>query len=194
MILIQPVANWNTNNQKILFRWDPVPGATRYSFGVRDSSWITGPDVITPINTVYDTLTVNLNEGRYEWGVQAYDEVSNTSTTWHYRPLIVDITAPGKPVFTYPEYDGDTINTSPYTIEWRHPSNSLSAISDSIVVATDSTFYPSSIVESLFISETELSVGSYPDGKYYAKVKAVDAAGNQGVYSNIRKFFLYKEE
>lgn len=194
VILIQPIANWSTNKQTIFFSWDPVPGATRYTFGIRDSSWISGPDVITPINTIYDTVSVDLIEGKYEWGVQAYDEVSNTSTIWYYRQLIIDITAPGKPVFTIPEFDGDTINTSPYTIEWSHTSSSLSPISDSIVVATDSTFSGASIVESLFISETQLSVGSYSDGKYWAKVKSVDAAGNQSAYSNIRKFYISKED
>ncbi len=194
VILIQPEVNFNTNNQEILFRWDLVPGATRYSFGIRDSSWLTGQDVITPINTEYDTVTIILNEGRYEWGVQAYDETSNSSTTWYYRPLIIDTTSPDKPVITIPVLSGDTISAEPYSIEWRHPSGSLSSISDSIVVASDSAFHSTDIIESLFISDTELSVSSYPDGKYYVKVKSVDAAGNQSEYSNISKFFIYKEE
>jgi hypothetical protein len=194
VILIEPENNRATNNEEIFFHWDPVPGATRYTLGIRDSSWISGNDVITPVNTIYDTITVSLNEGIYAWGVQAYDEISNTTTDWYYRQLIVDMTAPGKPVFIIPEYNGDTINASPYVLEWSHPSTSLSSISDSIIVATDSLFTPSNIVEELFISETGLSVGSYPDGKYYAKVKSIDAAGNEGTYCNTRKFYLYKEE
>ncbi|MGD2035044.1 MAG: hypothetical protein PVF73_08310 [Bacteroidales bacterium] len=193
VILIEPAENQATGQQKIFFRWDQVPGATRYTFGIRDSSWSTGTDVITPVNTTYDTITVTLDEGKYAWGVQAYDEQSNTNTSWYYRQLIVDTTAPGKPVITYPEFDGDTIKTSPYTIEWSHPVASLAPVTDSIVVATDSTFAPSTIVERQFVSATGLSIGSYSDGKYYAKVKSVDEAGNEGTYSNVRKFYLYKE-
>jgi hypothetical protein len=190
--LISPPNGTNTNILKILFHWETIPIATSYQIDIRDSTW-TGQSVINPTYTNYDTITFTLQEGSYIWGVRALNDNSFT-IEWMNFQLILDATPPGIPNLISPGYDGDTLNNSPYEVEWTHPAYSLSAISDSLIISSDSLFTVPGIKESVFLNTTSHSVSFLPDGKYYIKVKSIDAAGNKSDYCHVRKFFLSKQE
>jgi hypothetical protein len=194
VVLTAPAQDHNTNKADILFSWDAMPGVTAYRFTVRDSSWNTGQNVINLLDTTGTAKLAALDEGRYEWGVQAYDEISNTSTYWNTRRLLVDRTAPGTPEILVPQTKGDSLDAEPWEVSWRHTLPSLAVVSDSVLIATDSTFTPSAIVRSAFVSTGKLSVESLNNGKYYIMVKSIDAAGNASAYTDHRRFYLYKGE
>ena len=104
------------------------------------------------------------------------------------------MTAPDRPQYSVPAYHGDTLDTEPYAIEWNHPTESLTAISDSLMISGDSLFPGGSIVENTFVTSTSYSVAHLANGDYFVRLKSVDAAGNESEYSQIRKFYLLKDE
>jgi hypothetical protein len=191
--LSSPRENDALNTAEIEFTWEALNGATFYLFDVRDSTWSLAQS-IDRTNLTGTSYSVTLSEGYYSWGVSAYDDVSGTNTNWSVRNFLIDMTPPGRPTITNPAFNGDTLDTSPYTIEWTHPDPSVSAISDSIMISADSLFTEGSEIEIDVINSPEYSVSHKEDGKYFVKVKSFDEAGNQGDYSAIRRFFLNKEE
>lgn len=189
--LLQPGNNTFTNKQKITFEWSALSGATSYLLQVKDSneSVIINTDFLA-VTSYSDSLS---DEGSYSWNVRAYDESSNTFSDPAARIFGIDRTRPGKPAIITPTL-GDTLDTQPYTIEWTHPLASLAPISDSIMISSDSLFNAGSDIEIDVVTQNEYSVSSLEDGKYYVKVKSFDAAGNQGEYSNVIRFFLFKSK
>jgi hypothetical protein len=190
--LLSPENYNNTSVSKIRFQWEPIQLATSYQIDIRDSSW-QGQSVINPTYTSNDTITMTLPEGKYVWGVKALNDNSAT-IQWSNFLLFVDATAPGRPTITTPQYNGDTLDTSPYTVEWTRPLNSISAISDSVIISSDSLFSAQHIEASEFTSGTSMQVTFLNDGKHFLKVRSIDAAGNRSESSYIRKFFIYREE
>ena len=190
--LLSPPDNSYTSETDITFKWQTLTGATSYILEVRDSTWLMGQTLFSTPRLTENTYSASLSEGIYSWGVIAYDEASNTNSNLSTGTFGIDITAPGKPTITLPAYNGDTLDTSPYTIEWTHPAVSLAPITDSVMVSTDSLFAIGSEIEVDVLSTQQYSVSSLDDGKYYVKVKSFDAAGNQGEYCLTRKFYLYK--
>lgn len=191
VVLTSPLNNSYLNKTDIQFGWQPLVGATSYILEIRDSTWNYNQTIFsTPWLSETNYSYNNFQEGVYSWGVFAYDASSNTNSNVSTAVFTIDKTAPEEPTFTSPA-NGDTLDTSPYNLEWTHPLASLASITDSLVISSDSLFNDPDIY---ILNTTVFSLSSMEDGKYFAKVKSFDAAGNQGGYSQPRKFFLVKEE
>lgn len=187
IVLDEPGENANLNYILVKFKWEPLTMATYYTIEVRDSSFNSN-SVYESIKTIYDTISFTLVQGKYTWGVQGHNDLTNT--VYRTRYLIVDTVAPDNPVITVPENDGDTLSSSPLLIEWEHPGSSLSAIYDSVLVSTDSLF---SKPDGYYLGTTSLSVEDLTDGKYFVKIKSIDLAGNKSGFCKMRKFFINKQ-
>jgi len=187
IVLSSPADYADINKTTILFKWVSMNMATYYIVSVRDS--VFGTEYFGS-RTNYDTISFTLPEGKYTWGVQGHNDL--TQTNFSKRSLIVDTTAPGIPIITVPANDGDTINTSPYLIEWEHSKGSLSPISDNIYVATDSLFKNNNT--SYTSTTLEQSVSDLTNDKFYfVKIRSFDLAGNMGGFCRTHKFFLHKQ-
>ena len=189
IVLISPGDNGITNKPYVVFKWSPLSIASYYIIEVRDSSF---SNSYFSIKTNYDTISILLPEGhKYQWGVQGHNDM--TSTDFSKRSLIVDTVSPGIPIITVPMNDGDTINTSPYLVEWEHSKSSLSAISDDVYVSTDSLFR-NNLHSYNNVRILEQSISDLTSDKYYfVKLRSIDDAGNISGYSGTRKFFLLKK-
>ena len=187
VVLKSPAENYNTNDTAFIFAWYSIGAAQSYTFDIKYDSW-DGDNVIPTKIDYDDSLSLVLEEGIYYWGIQAHNDFSSTS--YAIRNLIVDYTPPGIPTITSPQKSGDTL-TSPYvTISWTRPLSSLSEITDSLIIATDTLFSPSKIEGYYVTQDTEVTLDNYSSGYYYCKVRSFDAAGNIGGYSSIKKFYV----
>jgi hypothetical protein len=184
VILNSPDNNSNRNDSLINFGWDKIDGATQYQIQIKKDSW-DGGQIIESELTTDNTMNLVLTEGSYVWGVRASDDL--TMTQYSTRTLILDLTPPSAPIITVPARNGDTLDVSPYLIKWSHPTASLSAISDSIFIAKDSLFTDPVIYSTSLL---EQSISDLVSNKYFLKIRSFDAAGNNGKYSAVRKFFL----
>lgn len=188
MSLLKPTRDKATNEKTILFQWGTFEQADQYILDIKYDSW-EGENAINTKTTSYDTAYIPLLEGKYVWGVQAKNDFSNTPYTK--RNLTVDFTAPETPTITLPNRHGDTLSVDDLRISWDRNGSSLSAMSDSIFISTDSLninntedIYPTSG------TEINLNLDDYPAGKYYLKVLPFDAAGNVGEPTTIKKFYI----
>ncbi|MBN1115639.1 MAG: hypothetical protein JXA77_00420 [Bacteroidales bacterium] len=189
VVLQSPEDNYNTNELEILFSWYPVSAANSYLFDIRRDSW-QGDNVIPTYLTEYDTLSLMLKDGVYYWGVQGRNDFSSTIFTT--RSLIVDTEPPGRPSINYPAQNGDTLASDELRLKWSRPKISVSEIIDSVIVSHDSLFTNGNYL--YFITkETELSLEGIESGKYFAKVRSYDKAGNLGEPSLVRKFYIDEE-
>ena len=190
VVLRSPENNFSTNIQDILFEWFKLGAADSYIFDIRFDSW-QGSSVIPQQVTTDDTLSVSLNEGVYYWGVKGINDFSSTVFSTH--ALYIDLTPPGKPIITFPQFNGDTISQDELKITWNRPITSISLITDSVFVSADSVFSEGSIQDYFITQNTEISLEGYSSGFYFTKVRSFDAAGNLGESSAIRKFFVDEE-
>lgn len=191
VVLNLPVNNTSTNDESVLFSWYKISSADSYIFDIRYTDW-QGSSVFPSKNTSYDTVKYQIEEeGVYAWGVQARNDFSNTLFTT--RTLIIDRTPPGQSSFVQPAYSGDTIQGDNKVLSWTRPGESLSTVSDSLFIATDSLFTPSKIKDIVVTDQTEFSMSDYSSGFYFCKLRSFDAAGNMANISEPVKFYIDEE-
>jgi len=164
-------------SKNITFGWDKVFSAKKYIFALWSPNWQSGTLIkIDTVTTNAFTMS-NLNEGNYEWGVKAIND--STETPFTHFPLIVDVTAPGKPTLISPT-DASTTTTTSVTFQWSQVSDSGSPLSDSLYVASDNLFSNCLVKEKLSTSTFTETITT--TGTYYWKVITCDAAGNRSTY------------
>lgn len=189
VVLTLPKDNYITNQQKILFSWDFLPGADSYLFDIRYNTW-EGANVFQTLITDSDTISALLDEGIYVWGVQAKNDLS---TTFHStQSLTIDTTRPGIPIITLP--NKDTIGDGELLLKWTRPSPSLAEMKDSVLISTDSLFKTGNYSPIIVGEDVQLNLELFPKGsKYFARVRTFDAAGNISEEAAYRSFYIDEE-
>ncbi len=185
VILNSPQNNLATTKSVIDFQWQKLYNAGEYRFILKEKNW-QGAYLFDTTLAVESQVTLTLNEGFYAWGVKALNGESETS--YEHRELAIDYTAPEIPALLNPN-EKDTINTTLVTFQWRRPDRSGTEITDSLIIATDSTFN-----EMVLKRNNRDTIYNWnPTGEesniFYWKVGSVDRAGNKSDYSNIRSFY-----
>ncbi len=173
-----------TANSQPELRWQPVQTAVSYEVQLDNNRNFNSPEFTASGLTALSVVPGSaLADGLYHWRVRAYDG-SGTPGSWsrHYT-FRVDTRAPGFPQQTAPKNAITTSNSRP-RLAWRKVGD---ASMYRLQVAADSNF------SSLIISDADTSSPNYtpsdplPQGTYYWRVQAGDAAGNwsgweDGVY------------
>lgn len=190
VVLVTPGKDANLNQQEIEFRWDELSIAHEYQFELHQGDW-SGEDVLDP-NVLEETkLTLQLDEGKYAWGVLARDTVNKEETPFTYRNLVVDLTSPNIPTLAAPA-DNANVNGLTQTFTWNYTEdNELTDVSFTLQIYSDQDL--TSLVE-----EKETSLKNYDytfseTGTYYWRVMASDEAGNESAYSSSYSFTIANE-
>lgn len=183
--LIAPLENDFTNAPNIIFHWQKLYNADNYSFEIHKTDW-NGSLMYSAASIIYDTLSLkSLADGTYTWGIKAWN--ANSATGFTTRSFTIDRIAPGIPNLLTPA-DKAKLTQLQVNFSWNRPSDTGSPLSDSLIVASDSLFSVTKIVVAEFISEMQMNYALPDTGTYYWKVKSIDAAGNHGQFSAIRRF------
>ena len=197
IVLLSPSENYATNESSVNFTWENKPNTEYYTFRIKSGDWATGDDVISP-KIVYDNETAEnseeLGDGAYSWAVQANN--STSSTLFKSRSFIIDRIAPGLPDLKSPTH-GETITGTSVTFTWSHPADAGSDITEDIIIATDSTFASGIVKEEFGLNSTytrSFDVSSGSSKKYYWKLRSIDDAGNEGAYTDFRRFTVKNEK
>jgi hypothetical protein len=183
VVLLTPTLNYATNNITQVFKWYELYNANDYRFEIRSPDW-NGQLVYNPEIIEGSEISLTLNEGFYEWGVQAQNNSSSSAFTT--RKLIIDLTNPVSPTLVSPS-NGDTLTATTANFKWKRGINTGSAISDSFYIASDTGF--TNIKVNALVADTTYTWTSVQNGTYYWKVKSIDAAGNKSGYSSRFKFY-----
>ncbi|HTF04831.1 MAG TPA: hypothetical protein VK826_12435 [Bacteroidia bacterium] len=175
--------NTSTSSGTVPFSWNSVAGAQLYRMDVTNTT--SGANVVTTTSTV-NNYTATLAQGNYEFRVRA--ENSSSFTAWSTRTFSVDQAAPTVPLLIFPADDAFYASApSAIAFDW---GNSTDAFTDSLEVATDSTF-STGVVLAVSLSATQSTytwTGVQGNFTYFWRVRSFDAAGNASNYSAIFRF------
>ena len=190
IVIKTPGNNLQTNISALFFSWYSIAQANYYQIEIKSPDW-NGSTIIGPLKTNEDTITIKLDEDSYEWGVQAFNDLSNSLISK--RAFTVDTTRPRIPELNLP-LDESLFPTGIVVFSWQRPDESGTTISDSLIIASDSTFESSTVIVKLFTSNTQYSTDMDVEGIYYWKVQSFDAAGNRSESSLIRSIIISNEK
>lgn len=182
VVLNNPDDNAVFGVQNVTFSWYELPNATDYVVVFKETNW-EGDNVFNPVYLSETEVEKTFDEGKYAWGVRALNSTSQSLVK--VRTFYVDQTAPQAPSLNAPANESE-VNESPVQLAWEHDTNDLTALHDSIYVATDADF--ESIVVSERITNQVYEFSPEADGEFFWRVKSIDQAGNRGAFSQVYKF------
>ena len=194
-ILTSPVSGVWLSDTNVTFQWSSVTFAyacnrkgilsspVRYIIQVDTNTSFASPIIV---DTLTGTSTTKvLNEDFYYWRVKAYDLAGNQGDFSNPDSFGVDITPPLTVTLISPP-DNAYLNDSTVSFIWNRASDILSGIDHYVLqYALDSSF-TQGLVETTMVDTEFTTILS--DAIYYWHVKAIDKAGNEGVFSSFWQF------
>ncbi|MBI2968491.1 MAG: hypothetical protein HYY40_11865 [Bacteroidetes bacterium] len=181
IVLASPANNYTTKNMNITFRWNTLYNASDYRFEIATPDF-NGTQVISPVITTADSAQHTFtSEGNYEWRVRG--ENTSSVTPYTVYSLDIDTARPNAPVLVSPA-NNTILTDSVVTFYWDRGTVSGSAIQDTLFVYSDSLM--ATVAIEAYTSNTSFS-DTLSAGKYFWRVRSVDAAGNISPYSNLNK-------
>lgn len=185
VIISSPVDNIITNNDSVTFSWNSLLNADDYLVEIHQNNWsgslVFGPQIVN--GTSFSTI---LAEGTFDWGIQARNQTSNTSTSFSIRTITIDTTSPNVVTLVSPA-DNSTLTDTYNTYTWTQGANTGTALTDNIFFYSDTA--GTNIIKSVPASGTSHQ-DSLGLGVHYWAVQSTDAAGNIGPKSNVRKVII----
>lgn len=181
--ILSPKDEEKLTSSKVTFVWDPITDATKYKIQLSTkedfSSLVFG--VKTSTNT-YPYLTSLLFGKTYYWRFMGYANGAWTSWETHKFYSMDKLAAPllNGPADTdllYPDF----------TLTWFPVTN---AVKYQLQVARDSAF--TDLVYNGKPVDTSKDFTGFANGKYYWRVKAIEAGGLKGPWSEVRSFRVTK--
>jgi uncharacterized repeat protein (TIGR02543 family) len=180
------------NDNTPIFSWSPVSDSSGvvYHLQIDDDPDFPSPrydnDQLMDNLDNFDQHPENeLPDGVWYWRVRATDNAKNSST-WVARWVLIDTQPPRKPLGLTPSR---VLRDDPApSFDWLGVPNS-SGVTYELQIATDNVF------ENLVINVSDLLLSEYqspalPENLYYWRVKALDRAGNQGLWSDNLRLVL----
>lgn len=192
VILSSPVNNFMTNSNSFTLSWNSLSAADYYNFQLINNT-LGGTIVFQQNNILNNTLTLNSTilsqDGNYTWKIKGVNGVSET--VFSSRDFSLDTTLPNQPVNGLPANNSiQTINQN-INFNWSIGADSgviQSSISYRIEISNNINF--TTILQASNISTNSFQQLFNSTGDYYWRVRAVDAAGNNGPFTNAFKFTI----
>lgn len=165
---------------KVTFDWDDINGATAYKLQLSPK-----PDFSTLLvniktsTSTYAYLTPLARNTNFYWRIRVLSGGvwSSWYPAWHFvsmDPLLA-------PTLISPEHR-ITLTTSPVTLEWSAVTN---AAQYKVEIATDATFTTKVASRRVMETKTDFTLSN---GRYFWRVRPIDASGGKGPWSLARIF------
>lgn len=193
--LNSPSAEFYTNQQSIIFSWQTVANATRYSFELIKVS--SGGEVTVFVQDDLTDTTLTLGDdvltedAPYRWQVKAVNDDNTTETAFSSRNLFIDTVVPNLPNLLTPTFEEEFLIDTPIAFTWNFGTDSgvvTSAITSVYEVARDASF--TTVVVSGSTELTSFGEAFSQAGTYFWRVRGEDQAGNIGTYNLNGKFIV----
>ncbi|MDF1561662.1 MAG: Ig-like domain-containing protein [Deltaproteobacteria bacterium] len=150
----------------------PVNDAVQYEVQWHDNNLFTGGVGGTNTITIPTTQPAPaLGNGTWYWRARARDQAGNWSAFSSSSSFVVDITAPADPSLLTPA-DGSAVTSNSVAFSW---SSVADAATYQLEISTDAAFTAPTRESGLTATSRSVVLG---DGPWWARVRAVDAAGN----------------
>src|SRR5690606_39775442 len=121
VILSNPTDGIITNNDSVTFSWNSLLNADDYLVEIHQNNW-SGSLVLGPQIVNGTSFSTTLTEGTFDWGVQARNHTSNTSSPFSIRTITIDTTSPNVVTLVSPP-DNSTLTNAYNTYTWTQGIN-----------------------------------------------------------------------
>lgn len=179
VIITSPANNgFSTSSATLSLSWNTITGASFYRIELTNTA--NGNSIISTTTTA-NNYAYTFPQGNYSFSVRA--ENGTSVTPWSVRTFSIDQTAPIAPQLLAPA-NNIFYSSPPATINFDW-SNAADAVTDSLYIATDSTFTTGMQV-SVLLNASQSSyawTGAQAASIYFWRVRSMDAAGNRSSYS-----------
>ncbi|MCS7131748.1 MAG: DNRLRE domain-containing protein, partial [Hadesarchaea archaeon] len=187
--LLSPAVGAWTNDNTPTLSWsaasDALSGVSRYELEVDDDPSFGSPEIsAATASTSYD-VAEQLREGTQHWRVRAVDLAGNAGA-WASGWFRVDVTPPGKPTPVSPE-DNRLDNRREQVFTWRRPEPD---VVHHLQIDDEPSLSPPYVREDLALLDNSCAHVFAADGVYFWRVRARDAAGNWGAWSDAFKLTI----
>ncbi len=174
-VLVSPVSNFFTNNQKPSLTWKSVAYGRLYQVQISPTSTFIAP-FETEVSGLTFAPTSNLGEGKYYWRVCGKNELGVCGNWSAVRYFTVDITPPAPPLLKGPMDGAKPIGAPTFT--WNP-----SATANRYEFAYNTTGGTSAFDYRYEVTGTSHKPPAMPMVWYYWFARARDAAGNWSAWS-----------
>ena len=184
-LLASPANGGTTSDNTPTFTWGEVSGATAYRIQASKSADFSSLAINSTKSGTTHTPGTALADGLYYWRVQARGADGlwgPWSTVW---TVTVDTVKPAKPTLLAPAKDA-LVTTNLPAFDW---SDVPDAARYDLQVDNSSTFGSPEVAVTVTASTYTVTM-PLPDGRYYWRVRAVDAAGNAGSWTSARTVWV----
>ncbi|MHA1520117.1 MAG: Ig-like domain-containing protein [Promethearchaeota archaeon] len=179
--LFSPIDDAVTNDPNPSFSWESIIDAEEYQIQIDDSATCSSP-LQDNFISVSSHTALSLTDGNYYWRVRSCDIAGNWgdwSNIWSFE---IDFTAPDIPILITPE-TGNIFNIPTIVFDWQ---DVIEAVQYNLQI--DDDFEYTASLYDFTIEESQHTFDEFTSGEYFWRVRASDAAGNWGVWSESRSF------
>ena len=184
--LTSPTDNSKINDNTPTLQWLDAISAAKYELWVDNNSDFNSPEILENTSDTTYTPTTDLPDGIYSWRVRAF-EADNRELGWTSAwAFTIDTVQPAVPTLVSPE-DNRTDNVMTKTFTWTRPEPDTTY---HLQISTAASFDPPYFHDNSSITENLYTFTFTAGGTYYWRVRAKDAAGNWGAWSENFKLTL----
>jgi hypothetical protein len=188
-LLQSPVNGAATSDNTPSLDWSDVTDASGVSYSLQVASDSGFNSLVVDAGGLSSSAytTAALADGTYYWRVRGVDGAGNSSawtSAWHFT---VDTAAPGIPQLLIPD-NGARINDTTPDLDWADVSDPT-GVTYSLQVSTSSAF-ATTVVNVTGLTASAYTTAALAAGTKYWRVKAIDGAGNESVWSAAWNFII----
>lgn len=191
VILSSPNDQKFTNALSVNCSWQDLAAADSYDFELINitsgSSVLQQSGIVSPAFTISDTYLST--DAKYQWKVKGRNATS--ATDFASRIFFIDRITPNVPQIISPVNNSTQAANQPISFNWNTGTDSgtvQSPVSYIIEFSNSSSFASMIHVSTITTNTYQKSFSN--SGDYYWRVKAVDAATNNSIYSSVFKFTI----
>lgn len=185
VILSGPTTDTIQKETKVVFAWENLPNATRYHIQIDTVNFDETQLLVSANASTNRFIHTFQREGTYQWRVRAEND-AQVSMWSAIRTLSIDYTAPEKVQLLSPA-NNQTVK-KPVNLYWSIPSDARK-YRLYMYQADSTTYLNTSFPVVLTTDHYEFNAGDL-NQRVYWRVKAIDAAGNESTFSELRNFVI----
>ena len=181
-LLLLPENALNTSNSTPTFTWENLQPADNFELQVDNDADFGWPELRVITTSTSYTPTSALQDNLYRWRVRAWR--SGVSSPWsEVRTFRVDTLPPARPLLLSPAA-GENVGDSTPVLRWQAPPENSYPLRYYVEVSPDKV----NIAENRWVETENVELLFKEDGIWYWRVLARDNAGNQGLFTDWRRF------
>lgn len=180
---ISPSNGTATNDMEVNLSWNQLVSTDSYLIQIYDSNQA----LVDYYNATTESYTFSFTkEGSYTISLQAINDISASLKST--ISIEIDTTSPGIATLDYPNWD--TVKVFPSTFSWILPADGGSAITEQILVGTDSLL-SNVVLDTTITTSSSIQLDTIKGiNTMYWKINRVDAAGNINKSGVSKRFWI----